>query len=414
MDRGAADAAVVAVDASDQALDLVAQDAVLLDLLATGHCDLDEHRVLDVDVALAHQLGEGAQPRVDALGVVEPVDPQEHLARSAQGLADLRRAEAHRVRARHLLEARGVDRDRERGGAHGAPVGEVDEVAVGLVAHPLADQTHEVLRGAGQLEADQVGAQQTLEDLAAPGQLLEQLGRGEGDVQVEADAQVRAQRPQHLRHQLQLVVVHPHGRALGGQRRGLLGEPLVDPDVGVPPLAVELRLGDQVVVERPQGAVGEALVELLDVLGRHRHRRQLHAVALEGLELGVGAAGPADPHAVVGAHHRLDGGHEPAGGGPPALGAVGQLDPVHRQAVGNDHEVVGHATHPSDRRQPLIGVRSLPERLPVSGLPPSGPVVRPRRPAPSSGPVVGPRRRAPSSGPVVRPRRPALSRRRGR
>ena len=295
---------------------------------------------------------------------------------------------------------------------------------MGLVAHPLADQAHEVLRGTGQLEPDQVGAEQALEDLPTPRQLLEQLGRREGDVQVEADAQVRPQGPQHLRDQLQLVVVHPHGGALGGQRRGLLGEPLVDPDVGVPPLAVELRLGDEVVVERPQGAVGEALVELLDVLGRHRHRRQLEAVALEGLQVGVGAAGPADPHAVVGAHHRLDGGHEPTGGGPPALGAVGQLDPVHRQAVGNDHEVVGHATHPSDRRQILIGVRSLPDRLPSSGLPP-GPaagasrrVVAPRRrgtsppllrrsgrPGPSTlRRGATPRRMAPSSGPVVRPR----------
>src|SRR4029434_8802498 len=47
----------------------------------------------------------------------------------------------------------------------------------GVVADPLAAQPHEVLQAAGKLEADQVGAQQALQDLAAPGQLLEQLGR---------------------------------------------------------------------------------------------------------------------------------------------------------------------------------------------------------------------------------------------
>ena len=84
-------------------------------------------------------------------------------------------------------------------GAHRAPVGQVDEVAVGLVPDPLADQAHEVRGAAGQLEADQVGAEQALEDLAAPRQLLEQLGRRERDVQVEADPQVGAQLAQHLR-----------------------------------------------------------------------------------------------------------------------------------------------------------------------------------------------------------------------
>ena len=55
---------------------------------------------------------------------------------------------------------------------------------------PLADQPDEVLGAAGQLEADQVGPEQALEDLPAPGQLLEQLGRRERDVQEEADAEV--------------------------------------------------------------------------------------------------------------------------------------------------------------------------------------------------------------------------------
>ena len=198
-DRGAADRAEVAVDPADQPVDLVAQDAVLLDPLPRRRRDLDEDGVLDVEVPVLDQLGERAQPGVDALGVVEPVDAEEDLGRAAERLADLLGALGDRLRAGQLLEARRVDRDRERRGADGAAVGEVDEVAVGLVPDPLADQADEVGRAAGELEADQVGAEQPLEDLAPPRQLLEQLVGRERDVQVEADPQVGPQLAQHLR-----------------------------------------------------------------------------------------------------------------------------------------------------------------------------------------------------------------------
>ena len=275
----------------DQPVDVVAQDAVLLDPLARGRGDLHEDGVLDVELALGDQLAERAQPGHDALGVVEAVDAEEHLARVAERLADLDGPLLHGLGAGQLLEARGVDRDREGRGPHGAPVGQVDQVAVGLVPDPVAHQAHEVAGAAGELEADQVGAEQPLEDLAAPRQLAEELGGRERDVQVEADAQVGPQVAQHLRHQLQLVVLDPDGGALGGHLGGLLGEAPVDRDVGVPPLAVELRLGHHVVVERPQGAVGEALVELLDLLGAQVHRDQLEAVLDEGLEVVVGPPG---------------------------------------------------------------------------------------------------------------------------
>ena len=172
----------------------------------------------------------------------------------------------------------------------------------------------------GELEADQVGAEQSLEDLAAPRQLAEELGGRERDVEVEADPQVGAELAQHLRHQLELVVLHPDGGALGGDLGGRLGEALVDRDVGVPPLAVELRLGDEVVVERPQGAVGEALVELLDLLGAQVDRHEVQAVLLERLDhVVVGRARPADPGAVVGPHHRLERRDQAAGGAAPAV-----------------------------------------------------------------------------------------------
>ena len=128
-------------------------------------------------------------------------------------------------------------------------------------------QEQEVLRAAGQMEADEVGAEQALDDLGAPRHLHEQLDRRKRNVQEESDGEVGPQHPQHLRHQLQLVVLNPHRRAVGGGARRRLGEPPVDVDVAVPPLAVVDRLDDDVVVQRPQRGVGEALVVLGDVLG---------------------------------------------------------------------------------------------------------------------------------------------------
>ena len=132
-DRGHADPAQVAVDVAHQAVDLVAQDAVLLDALARGCRDLDEDRVRGVEPALLDELAVGPQACVDALGVVEAVDAEEDLPRAADGLTDLLGALLDRLRAGELLEAGGVDGDRERRGADLAPVGEVDGVAVGLV-----------------------------------------------------------------------------------------------------------------------------------------------------------------------------------------------------------------------------------------------------------------------------------------
>ena len=170
----------------------------------------------------------------------------------------------------------------------------------------------EVLRAAGQVEPDQVGAEQAFDDLGAPRHLHEQLDRRERDVQEESDGQIGPQHPQHLRHQLQLVVLHPHRRALGGRARGGLGEAPVDVDVAVPPLAVVDRLDDDVVVERPQRGVGEALVVLGDVLGGQPHRAQLEVVLDDGIFVAVRDARPADPGALAAAQERLERGDQAA------------------------------------------------------------------------------------------------------
>lgn len=98
------------------------------------------------------------------------------------------------------------------------------------------------------METDQVGSEQSFDDLGAPRHLHEQLDRRERDVQKEADGQIWPQHPEHLGHQLELVVLNPHRRTLRGCLGRLLREAAVDFDVGVPPVAVVLGLDDDVVV----------------------------------------------------------------------------------------------------------------------------------------------------------------------
>jgi hypothetical protein len=98
------------------------------------------------------------------------------------------------------------------------------------------------------LEAEQVRAEQALDDLPPPWQLGEDLVARERGVREEADAQVAAPLPYHPRHQLKLVVVHPDRRA----RPGLVGrgarEAPVDSLVALPPAALEGGPGDHVVI----------------------------------------------------------------------------------------------------------------------------------------------------------------------
>ena len=216
-----------------------------------------------------------------------------------------------------------------------------DEVALRAGAEQLPARAHEVARVGLALEAEEVGTEETVEQLGAPGQLGEELDRGEGDVVEPPDAHVGPQLAHEGRHELQLVVLHPHTSALGRHLGHGLREALVDGLVARPPVAVEGGRHDDVVVDRPQGVVGEALVVVAHLVGRQRHRGEVDAVLVEGLGSLAGVTGPADPGAGLRAHDGLHGRDEPAGATPPLdLAAVGD-DLVDGQAVRRDDEVIG-------------------------------------------------------------------------
>ena len=194
------------------------------------------------------------------------------------------------------------------------------------------------------LEPQQVGAEQALCHLPPPRQLGEDLVAGERDVVEEADPDIAALLTQHPRHQLELVVVHPHGRPRRRLFRRGLREPAVNRHVGIPPAAVELGRRDDVVVQRPQRSVAEALVEVPDLGLGQAQPDQLQAVRLERPGARPRVAGPADPYAAGLAHHRLQRSDQPARAGSPRSTAVGVLNPVYRQPAGYHHEVVACLT----------------------------------------------------------------------
>ena len=216
----------------------------------------------------------------------------------------------------------------------------IDEGPPGLPAGRPAAGPQEVRRIGAPLEADQVGAEEPLDDLPAPRQLREQLIAGERDVAEEPDPQIRSGSTQHRRHQLQLVVVHPHRGARSRLRGGHLREPLVDRHIGVPPGPVELRGGDDVVIERPQRGIAEAFVDVLDLSRRQRHRDQGHAIAVERLRGATSRPRPADPHPVGALHHRSQSTDQTPRAGPPGHRSAREIDAVDGQPVGHDHQVV--------------------------------------------------------------------------
>ena len=317
--------AQVAVDPADQPVDLVAEAAgSARPSSRDGVATWTNTASSTSSCRRASSSRERAQPGVDALGVVEPVDAEDHL----RGLPS-----ASRMSTAPLLDCRGAGqpleaptsmRDREGRRAHRrARPGRYDQVTVASCGRPAGGP------GARSSAPRRRSWKPTRSAPSSPSRICRRHGScwnssagGNGMCRKKPIRRSGPQLAQHLRHELELVVVHPHGRVLGGHLAACSAKRSVDRDVGLPPLPVELRLGDDVVVQRPERGVREALVELLDLLGAQRHRDELEALVLERLEVGLGAARPADPDAVVGPHHRLDRGDQAAGRAPPVDAAV--------------------------------------------------------------------------------------------
>jgi hypothetical protein len=240
-------------------------------VLPARHHDLDERDPLVELGKFLERDPERVQLVGDPLRIVEPVHAQDEPPVPGV-LLDEQRAVAHRRRFGDRLEVLEVDPDREGAEPHAA-IAHVqrDDLALPLharVADQRAHALHEVLAVARRLESDQVELQERAQELGPPRELHVDVERREGDVQEERGPRLQAQRAQLLGHDEQVVVVNPDevvvaGR-LGGHLRVLAVDRLVDRPVG----GIEVSARLEVVEQRPQDLVREAVVELVALLGR--------------------------------------------------------------------------------------------------------------------------------------------------
>ena len=254
-DRGVLHGVEGAVDMPDGTFDLLAQQPVLLYPFAAGAGHLDERGILDRDSAFLEELLVGFEPVADSFGVVQPVHPEQDVLGVAEFAADFPGA-FNDVRAfGEGGNRRHIDRDGEGFGTgdiwRGILAGDLHLLLFDGVGGEAADTAQEVVGVAGALEPDKVRAEQSFEHLPPPGKLGVDFKRREGDVVKEADIEVRTGLPQQLRYELELVVLHPHGRSVGGDCRRRIREALVDVGVDVPPRAVKLRRRNHIMVKRP-------------------------------------------------------------------------------------------------------------------------------------------------------------------
>ena len=118
------------------------------------------------------------------------------------------------------------------------------------------------------METDQVGPDDPLQQLAPPGQQPEELVRWEGNVQKEANLRVGQLLADHAGQQHQLIVVDPDAVVWFDYLEQGVAEAPVDPHVGLPEILVVYRVVGEIVEQRPDGVVREAVVVVLQVVPR--------------------------------------------------------------------------------------------------------------------------------------------------
>ncbi len=141
---------------------------------------------------------------------------------------------------------------------------DLDRVGDGVEAEDAQARRAEVPRVVAHLEAHVVRSEQPAQHLLARREQTVDLGRGEGRVQEEADDEVGRAPAQHRRHEHEVEVVDPHARARARVLEDRVREALVDVDVALPRLRRQPEPVAEVVQERPQRVVADAVVEVVD------------------------------------------------------------------------------------------------------------------------------------------------------
>ena len=175
------------------------------------------------------------------------------------------------------------------------------------------------------VETDQIGAEQAVEQFALPGTNREGFRIGPGNVPENRDASVGPRGLDQPRQQREVIILNQHERRFGGfdfLQHGLR-EFFVDALVVLPIGGAETRTRVGDVAERPNAFVGEAeVVAVFLFLGepdaaqrvmRMVGRDAQAVVLVHGFAVGVGGA-VGDPRAVASVEDGFERGDQAAGG----------------------------------------------------------------------------------------------------
>ncbi len=195
------------------------------------------------------------------------------------------------------------------------------------------------------LETDQVVVGEAAEDLPVVRQGLQNVRRRTGRVKEKSDGVAMAARTQFASQQHEMIIVHPDDVVFPEQRAQAVGEHAVDADIAAGVSAGIFLQIDPVVKDRPQHAVGEAVVIFLNVVLRQIDEDIGHLVDIDDLRLPVrllrDLAAPPEPHSVAifeRCLHRNR--HSPRERGARRF--------RHRHAVGDDDQSRAHASSQLD------------------------------------------------------------------
>jgi hypothetical protein len=203
------------------------------------------------------------------------------------------------------------------------------------------------------LEADQIVGEHRAHQPLVEGQGHDQPLRRPGDMEEEADPVAKPVLAQLHAQWDQMIIVDPDEVVGLDQRRHRAGEALVDPLIAAAEAAVIFGIVDPIVEQRPQGAVGVAVIIFVDILLLEVDRRGGDAlvplqVDMAGELVGL-VARPAEPQAAIFPQGRRQRHRQPA------LGAAGAARLGRRHPVGDDDQPA--------HRTALHGLDSSPAQL---------------------------------------------------
>lgn len=329
------------VDSPDQLLDVHAKLLVRRDVLSARHGKLHEGESPLTDRVALQEPRHRFETKIDALGVVEPIDTQDDGSSVTQLVPQSCGSCLHFWGPGHPFEFLRIDGNRRRLQMNIAIVPPEIPLAPGFRSSEPASCPSEIVCALARLKGQDIGSEQPLDDLATPRQAGKQLDGWKGNVQIEADRGVGNDHPEHRGDELELIVLDP-GDVAGLERLSRhFGISLIDVHVRAPGVSVEFRSHYCIVVERPQGSVAETQIEPFELFLAERHWALLDAFMGERLGSEVCDAWPPDPRSVDLSQDRGERSHQPAGTGIPRLSVPGNRQPIGHHYDALDWSLLG-------------------------------------------------------------------------